>query len=57
VIWYCNSDGAQKFHRLSMERSIGEMSKDLDLRPFVDMLTKFMLEAKKKDGKLYHPNT
>jgi hypothetical protein len=36
--------------------SIGELLEEADLRPFVDMLTKFILEIKKRDGALYHPN-
>jgi hypothetical protein len=50
-------DDWQVFRGLSTEKNIGELSEELDLRPFVNLLTKFMLEVKKKDGELYHPNT
>jgi hypothetical protein len=42
------------FHGFPIEKSIGELSEENDFQPFVDMLTKFILEVKKKDGSLYH---
>jgi hypothetical protein len=45
-----------EFCSLSIAKSIGELSEEADLRPFMDILTKFILEIKKRDGALYHRN-
>jgi hypothetical protein len=39
-----------------MEKSIGELLEEVDLKPSIDMLVWFMLETKKQNGDLYHHN-
>jgi hypothetical protein len=47
-------DDWRKFRGHSIAKSIGELSEQADLCPFMDMLTKFILEIRKRDGALYH---
>jgi hypothetical protein len=42
---------------LPIDRSIGDLSEDEDLHPFVEMLFKFFLQVRKMDGSLYPPNS
>jgi hypothetical protein len=50
-------DDWMKIHGLSVEKSIGDLSEEAVLKPLTDMLIRFMLETKKQNGDLYHPNT
>jgi hypothetical protein len=50
-------DDWREFRGFSIEKSIGDLFEEADLKPFVDMLVRFVLEVKKKDGQLYHPTT
>jgi hypothetical protein len=43
-----------QFCGIHVEKSIRELSEEKELRPFVDMLTRFILEIKKIDGTLCH---
>jgi hypothetical protein len=48
-------DDWRSFRSISIHKAIADLSKEKDLKPFVEMLTRFILEVKKKDGQLYHP--
>jgi hypothetical protein len=47
----------RRIRDLSVEKTIGELSEEADLKPLTDMMVQFMLETKKQNGDLYHPNT
>jgi hypothetical protein len=49
-------DDWRQFQGISTLKSIGDLLEEPDLKPFVEMLTRFILEVKKKDGSHYHPN-
>jgi hypothetical protein len=49
-------DDLLKFKGISTANMIGELLEDSDLRPFVEILTKFILEVKEKDENINHPN-
>jgi hypothetical protein len=53
--WVARSfDDWRQFCGISTEKSIGDLSEENDLWPLVQMLTRFILEVKKKDNKLHH---
>jgi hypothetical protein len=49
-------DDWRQFWGISTSKSVGDLLEELDLKPFAEMLTRFILEVKKKDGSHYHPN-
>jgi hypothetical protein len=42
---------------LSVDKSIGDLSEEENLHPFVEMLFKFFLQVQKVDGSMYPPNS
>jgi hypothetical protein len=46
----------RRIRGLSVEKTIGELSEEADLKPLTNMMVQFMLETKKQNGDLYHPN-
>ena len=49
-------DDWRQFWRISTSKTVGDLSEELDLKPFAEILTRFILEVKKKDGSHYHHN-
>lgn len=57
-IWAANAfDEWRRCHGLSIKESIGDLSKKEDIRDFVNVLLKFVLQVRKIDGSLYPPNS
>jgi hypothetical protein len=57
-IWAANAfDEWRRCHGLSTEESIGDLSEKEDIRDFVNMLLKFVLQVRKTNGSLYPPNS
>jgi len=47
----------RKFRGYSVEKSIADMSEEVDIKPFVGMLYEFTLQLTKADGSLYPPKS
>jgi hypothetical protein len=50
-------DDWRKIRGLSIEKSIGDLSEEIDLKPLTEMVIRFMIETKKQNSDLYHLNT
>jgi hypothetical protein len=56
--WAANAfDEWRRCQGLSTEESIGDLFEKKDIRGFVNMLLKFVLQVRKTDGSLYPPNS
>jgi hypothetical protein len=56
--WACKAfDEWRLCKGYSIGKSVGDLSEEEDLHPFVDMLLKFFLQVRKMDGNLYPPNS
>jgi hypothetical protein len=47
----------RKFQGYFIEKSIADMSEEVDVKPFVGMLYEFILQLTKTDGSLYPPKS
>ena len=57
-VWAANAfDEWRRCHGISTEESIGDLSEKDDIRDFVNMLLKFVLQVRKADGSQYSPNS
>ena len=56
--WARNTfDEWRRFRGYSLEKTIGELSEEEDIRGFVEMLVDFLLQVSKQDGTLYEPGS
>ena len=57
-VWAANVfDEWRRCHGISTEESIGDLSEKEDIRDFVNMLLKFVLQVRKADGSQYPLNS